>query len=232
MTCSDRSTQGFRPLRQKGVACHSASFGQALVVRLEEGDRGDRGWFLTTRVHLSPARLQQIATYLYDTGASEALALTQQHYRELAQLLEVDSINPAQNINRHLLLAMETPLRLLQKIDPNRWEHIILTDAGGPLATGSNSVGIFEEQLSNIHFCREPWYAASRVAEYDEFNVRPYPAILSLMERNGGHVDIDEFDLFVSRIRREAEVTAADAIAEFRSLTEQLNNRRAFYGTK
>lgn len=195
---------------------------QALIARLNEGSRGDRGWFLTTRVHLSPARLQQTATYLHDVGGTEELELTPQLYRDLAAMFEIETDNPAQVINRHLFLAMETPLRLLRKVEPNRWASILLTDAGVRLAIESNSVAIFEAILSELRFCCEPWYTASRVAKYAEFDVRPYPAILEVARRNGGHIDLDEFDLFVSRIRNEDEIRpASDAVATFRTLTAQ-----------
>ena len=35
-----------------------------LVDRLEEGDRGDRGWFVITRVHVALSWLKGIAEYL------------------------------------------------------------------------------------------------------------------------------------------------------------------------
>jgi len=194
---------------------------KTLVDRLEEGNRGDRGWFLVTRVHLTPARLQQIATYLYDAGAAEILAVTRRHYRELGRLLGIEADDPRVGINRHYFLAMETPLRLIHRVNSIRWDEIGLTEAGVRLATEENTVGVFEQILSEIRFCREPWYTASRVAEYDEFDVRPYPAILGVMRRNGGYVDLDEFDLFVSRIRTADEVrSASDQVSAFRQITE------------
>ena len=89
------------------------------------------------------------------------------------------------------------------------------------LATSENTVGVFEQILSEIRFCREPWYTTSRVAEYDEFDVQPYSTILAVMRRNGGYVDLDEFDLFTSRIRTRDEIrTASEQVAAFRPLSE------------
>jgi hypothetical protein len=199
---------------------------EALIDRLEEGNRGDRGWWLITRVHLTPARLQQIATYLFDAGAAEELALTRRHYRELARILGIETDDPRVVINRHYFLAMETPLRLLERVNSNRWDEIMLTPAGVRLATEEDTVGIFEKILSEIRFCREPWYTASRVAQYNEFDVQPYPAILSVMRHNGGYIDLDEFDLFISRIRANDEVrTASDQVLAFRPLGEGQKQR-------
>ena len=89
---------------------------RSLVDRLEKGNRGDRGWFLITRVHLTPAKLQQIATYLHDAGAAEGLTLTRRHYRELGRLLGIEADEPRLGINRHYFLAMEMPLRLIHRV--------------------------------------------------------------------------------------------------------------------
>ena len=191
----------------------------ALTARLDEGDRGDRGWWLLTRVHLSAVRLQQIASYLHDAGAAHALRLTPGHYRNLARNLEIDTPDPAVVINRHYFLAMDTPLRLIERIDPRRWRDIRLTPAGIALATETDAVGVLEHQLADIRFCRVPWYSQGRADEYAAFNVRPYQAILDVMTRSAGYVDVDEFDLFVSRIRTEAEIASAvTRIAAFRLL--------------
>lgn len=191
----------------------------ALTARLDEGDRGDRGWWLLTRVHLSAVRLQQIASYLHDAGAAHALTLTPGHYRNLARNLDIVAPDPAVVINRHYFLAMDTPLRLIERLDARRWQDIRLTPAGIALATATDTVDVLEQQLVDIRFCRVPWYSQGRADEYAAFNVRPYQAILDVMARSAGHVDVDEFDLFVSRIRTDAEIGPAVArIAAFRGL--------------
>lgn len=197
-----------------------AELRDALTARLDEGDRGDRGWWLLTRVHLSAVRLQQIASYLHDAGAAHALTLTPGHYRNLARNLEIDTQDPAVVINRHYFLAMDTPLRLIERVDARRWQDIRLTPAGIALATATDTIEVLEHQLASIWFCRVPWYSQGRADEYAAFNVRPYQVILDVMARTAGYVDVDEFDLFVSRIRAEAEIDPAVArIAAFRLLT-------------
>ena len=137
--------------------------------------------------------------------------------------MEIKNKNPGQTINRHYFLAMETPLRLITRgLIPYWWDDIILTTAGQQLATGFNSVALFEELLKDIRFCQEPWYSAAKHAKYPGFDVHPYPAILAMMQDNSGYIDRDEFDLFASRVRTQPEVPGASkAIAEFRSLTEK-----------
>lgn len=192
-----------------------------LRTRLDEGDRGDRGWWLITRVTVTAARIQLIARYLADAGASSnPLVLREAHYRALGRQLGI-AANPGLNIRRHYFLAMETPLGLLERPVPGNWTSVRLTADGNALAVGADPVMVFERILHQIRFCKEPWYSATRAAEYDDFDVRPYPAIIRIMEANGGYVDLDEFDLFISRIRDEGEIdSASEQVSRFRSLSE------------
>lgn len=193
----------------------------ALVRRLEEGRNGAHGWWLLTRVHLDASRLQSIISYLFDARARDILELTPQHYFGLANVIGIDNPAPWVNINRHYFLALETPLGLLHRANGNRWTHIQLTPAGIRLATEEDPVSVFEEVLQEIKFCKQPWYTASRVREYSDYDVRPYHTTVRLLRRTGGYIDVDEFDLFVSRIRTSDEMQgASESIAEFRTLTE------------
>jgi Domain of unknown function (DUF3883) len=193
----------------------------ALTARLDEADRGDRAWWLLTRVHLSAVRLRQIAAYLYDAGAANGLTLTSSHYANIAITLDINADNPALNINRHYFLAMDTPLQLLNRLDGHHWNQIVLTATGVALATEADTAEVLEEQLRGIRFCRTPWYNQQRVDEYAEFNVRPYEVVLAVMDACDGYIDVDEFDLFVSRVRKAAEIDAAiEGIQSFRPLAE------------
>jgi len=193
----------------------------ALRERLDEGRDGAHGWWLITRVHLDASRLQSITSFLYDAGAEGELELRTAHYRGLATILGIENAAPWVTINRHYFLAMETPLRLMQRVDGTHWTRIQLTPAGVRLATEDNAVGVFEAVLNDIRFCRTPWFTPTRVNEYADFDVRPYPAALTVMRQSDGYIDLDEFDLFASRIRRQAEIRLATAsIEEFRTLNE------------
>lgn len=193
---------------------------RALIARLNEGGRGDRGWWLLTRVHLNASRLQRVASYIHDAARDRALTLTQQHYRELGAILNIGSANPRITINRHYFLAMETPLRLLRRTDGRSWDSIALTPNGLRLASEADSVAVFERILHEIKFCRTPWYTATRVEQYQEFNLHPYDAVLEILNGCAGYIDLDEFDLFASRVRSPDEVSSAvAAILEFRQTT-------------
>ena len=192
-----------------------------VIARLEEGDRGDRGWFLITRVHLSPARLRDIVTYLYDVGANEGRELQAQDYNALAAAVGVAGDDPGVTLRRHFFLAMERPLSLLKRVDEAHWSKIRLTETGIDLATSPNTSAVLEKALSAIVFCREPWYTETRVDEYRDFQVHPYAAALEVMAGCDGWVDRDEYDLFLSRVRRNREAGwAIEGILEFRTLGE------------
>ena len=57
---------------------------QRLVVRLDQGDRGDRGWFVITRVHVALSWLKGIAEYLEYRGNGKVIRPTGQDYDRLA----------------------------------------------------------------------------------------------------------------------------------------------------
>jgi len=194
-----------------------------VVARLSQADRGDRGWFLITRVHLNTARLKDIAVYLYDRGgAGGPVELRSADYEALARVAGVTGADPGITLRRHYLLAMEKPLNLIRRIDEPHWNEINLTTLGIALATHPNASEVLENALAEIRFCRQPWYPATRVREYRDFDVRAYPVTLNVMEACEGWVDRDEYDLFVSRIRATREARWAIAgIHQFRGLSAE-----------
>ncbi|MGC1831040.1 MAG: DUF3883 domain-containing protein [Candidatus Acidiferrales bacterium] len=187
---------------------------------MAEGDTGSRGWFLITRVHLSTARLREIVSYLYDVGAEGGRELHETDYRALAAAAGIEGDDPGITLRRHYLLALERPLNLLQRVDERHWSEVRLTGPGVDLATNPNSSAVLESILSRIVFCREPWYTRTRVREYEDFQVHPYPTALRVMSDCGGWLDRDEYDLFLSRVRRAREMRwAVEGILEFRVLS-------------
>ena len=67
-----------------------------VVEPLEQGDRGDGGWFVITRVHLTAARLKDIAAYLHDVGAETGRTLSNADYNALAEAVGVTGADPVQ----------------------------------------------------------------------------------------------------------------------------------------
>lgn len=187
--------------------------------RLEEGDRGDRGWFVITRVHVAVSWLKGIAEYLENRGGGGVIELTGQDYDRLATIIETDSDDPGVQLRRHHLLVMDKPLQLLQRVNGRRWDRIVLTDLGGELADTDDPAEVLERSLSAIRFAAEPWTPPDRVAQYDAFDLRVYEVTKQVLRRCDGYIDRDEFDFFVSRIRRSGEAAgAAAAIADYRAL--------------
>ena len=193
-----------------------------LMDRLEEGDRGDRGWFVITRVHVAVSWLKGIAEYLENRGDGGVIELTGQDYDRLATIIETDSEDPGVQLRRHHLLVMDKPLQLLQRVNGRRWDRIVLTDLGRELANTEDPAEVLERSLSAIRFAVEPWSPPDRVAQYDAFNVTVYEVTKVVLQRCDGYIDRDEFDFFVSRIRSADEAEgAAAAIADYRALAPQ-----------
>jgi len=193
-----------------------------LVKRLDEADRGDRGWFIITRVHVSLSWLESIAGYLANRAGRGIVELTYGDYQRLARIVDIDSDDPGRQLRRHHLLAMDKPLRLLRRVEGNRWRRIQLTERGHDLANADDPSAVVEDALAAMRFAVEPWSPPQRVREYSEFDVPVYEIARQLLETCDGYIDRDEFDLFVSRIRTDEEVPwAAEAIGAYRELTKR-----------
>ncbi len=191
-----------------------------LVDRLEKGDRGDRGWFVITRVHVALSWLKGIAEYLENRGGHGIIRLTKHDYDRLATIIETDNDDPGVQLRRHHLLVMDKLLQLLQREDGRRWDRIVLTERGRVLAYTDDPAEVLEQSLSAMRFAVEPWSPSNRVAQYDEFDVRVYEVTKQVLRSCGGYIDRNEFDFFVSRIRARNEVSwAVAAIAEYRALS-------------
>ena len=103
-----------------------------LVDRLEEADRGDRGWFVITRVHVALSWLKGIAEYLENRGGGHVINLTEQDYQRIARIVDIKRDNPGMQLRRHQLLVMDKPLQLLQRVNGQRWNQIVLTKLRHP----------------------------------------------------------------------------------------------------
>lgn len=190
-----------------------------VVERLEQGDRGDRGWFVITRVHVALWWIKGIAEYLEARGGRHAIELTNRDYRQLGGLIGSQSDEPGVQLKRHHLLVMDKPLQLLQRPREPRWSEVALTDLGRALATFHDPAEVLEDSLASIRFSQEPWMPRNRAREYDAFDVAVYDVTLRVLEACEGYVDRDEFDLFLSRVRGDREIGwAVEGIRLFREL--------------
>ena len=194
---------------------------KTLTDRLDEGDRGDRGWFVITRVHVALFWLKGITEYLRNRGGKGPISLTGQDYVRLATIIGSDNDDPGVQLRRHHLLVMDKPLQLLQRVDGRKWNQIKLTNLGVRLADTDDPAEVMEQSLSAMRFAVEPWTPPNRVQQYNEFNIMVYETMELVLKRCDGYIHRDEFDFFVSRIRRDNEINwAVDGIRAYRNLSK------------
>ncbi|WP_404471352.1 DUF3883 domain-containing protein [Vreelandella venusta] len=192
---------------------------ELLVSRLDESDRGDRGWFIITRLHIALSWLLGIADYLEKRSSGASMELNEQDYQRMATITEISAADPGLHLRRHHLLAMDQPLQLLRRTNGRSWREVELTRNGRALAFSQDPAKTLETVLSNISFANEPGYSQKRAEQYHEFNVKVYEATKSVLRQCEGYIDRNEFDFFVSRIRHIDEVDwAIDAIIQYRML--------------
>ena len=145
--------------------------------------------------------------------------MTSSDYHALGRLVGVHGVDPGVTLRRHHLLAMETPLQLLQRVDGRSWDRIALTSSGVSLATSPNPTEVLDIALNNIIFCTTPYYTTDRVSKFRDFAVRPYQVALQVLDACQGWIDREEYDLFLSRIRNTGEVDwAVHCIRDFRTI--------------
>ena len=199
-----------------------------LVTRLDQADRGDRGWFIVTRVHVSAIWLKGIAKYLKTQGGTGIIKLSRTHFDDIAKITDVQSNDPKVQLKRHHLLVMDTPLQLIQRINNSRWDEIKLTAYGHELARSANATeaaDVLERSLLDITFAVEPWATSGRSKRYSGFNLQVYQITQDVLIRCNKYIDRDEFDLFVSRMRNIGELNwTVDQILKFRTLAPDQKN--------
>lgn len=198
---------------------------QGLIDRLNQDSRGDRGWFLLTRVHVALSWIKGIAEYLESRGGHHPIQLTGHDYQRLAIIAEISQQNPGLQLRRHHLLVMEKPLQLLQRASGNSWESLALTDRGYELAHTNDPANVLEQSLSAIRFATAPSTTPNRIRVYHQFDVRVFNATHQVLTRCDGFIDRNEFDFFLSRIRDEGEISwAVNCIRAYRQLTKEKQN--------
>ena len=198
---------------------------RGLIDRLEETDRGDRGWFIITRVHVALSWLKGIAEYLENLGGGGVIHLTELDFQRIAKIVDTNRDNPGKLLRRHHLLVMDKPLQFLQRINGQRWNEIVLTKLGRDLANTDDPAAVLEKSLTAIRFAIAPWTPPQRIRQYREFYLQVYKVTKQVLQHCDGYIDRNEFDFFVSRIRDRSEVLeTVAAIAEYRALALEEQN--------
>lgn len=193
---------------------------KAIKDRLAEGDRGDRGWFIITRVHVDLHWLKDIVEYLFSKAGNDPISLTEQDYSQLGKIVGINPVNPGMQLRRHHLLVMDKPLQLIRRTRKSSWDEIQLTEEGIALANALDPAEVLERSLDKVRFAVEPWSPPDRVEQYSDFDVPVYQTTKRVLSECGGYIHRDEYDFFVSRIRTKAEIeTAINSILDFRGLS-------------
>ena len=192
-----------------------------LSTRLGE-NRGDRGWFVITRVHTDAEWIYQMTSYLRHLEGDDGLiTLTNGAYQKLGELGDLHSDDPGVQLRRHHLLVMNKPLQLIQKVNGKFWNKLKLTELGKNLAISDDPKSVLEVSLKCIQFAIPPSCPDDRAEQYSEFNIGVYDAMNQVMSSCDGYIDRDEYDLFVSRIRSETEIEECiELIHSYRQLSE------------
>lgn len=193
---------------------------KAIVDRLDQGDRGDRGWFIITRVHVDLHWLKDIVEFIFAKAGNRPVSLTAKDYASLGKLVGINSDDPGIQLRRHHLLVMDKPLQLIRRTEKSSWNEIQLTDEGVALAGALDPGEVLERSLGKIRFAVEPWSPHDRVAQYSTFDVSVYQATKQVLLGCDGYIHRDEYDFFISRIREASEIqNAIKWILEFRKLS-------------
>lgn len=171
---------------------------QNLINRLDQSDRGDRGWFIITRVHVATSWIKAITEYFENRSNGAIIELDNQDYRRLATIIESNVADPGTQLRRHHLLVMDKPLRLIRRIRYPYWARIALSERGRELAHSDDPAEVLEQALSEIRFAIEPWTPPNRVEQYSDFDVSVYEMTKLVLENCDGFIDRNEFDFFLS----------------------------------
>ena len=172
------------------------------------------GWWLTTREHQDVATLVTAVQYLYGRFGSQEISLSDNNYNQLQQTLgQVVPAGGAKTVlNRHLLLNMWRPLRLLERARANRIIPFRLSDRGLELAQTTEPRRVLEAILRDIRFVDTNWTRPKVVTSYAGISVRPHHVLSEVLAGVGGYLTRNEYRLFVSRMRSDNDQLLAEAI--------------------
>ncbi len=185
--------------------------------RLSLDIRGDRGWFIITRVHVEAYWIKGVADYLFKKGGAASMVLTDLDYVNIAKITGVSSHNPGQQLRRHHFLVMDKPLGLICRTKGSSWKEISLTPFGRKVASTGYFAPILDRALKKIGFAQSEAIPPGRSEAYSQFDVLVFDAVSRVLSSCGGHISRDEFDFFVSRIRSDSEVSwAIEGVHDYR----------------
>ena len=187
------------------------------------------GWWLITREHQDVATLLTAVQYLYSRFGELEGTLSGKDYANLQGSLGrvVPAAAARTVLNRHLLLNMWRPLRLLERGRDSRINPFRLAEFGLELAKGTEPRRVFESILREIRFVDPRWTRPGVLAEYSGIEVRPHHVLNTVLVNVEGYLTRTEYRLFVARLRRDDESTLEESIDLIKAFRGISNSDRA-----
>ena len=172
------------------------------------------GWWLTTREHQDVATLVTAVQFLYGRIGRQATSLSDDDYNDLQRALgrAIPADGAKTVLNRHLLLNMWRPLRLLERVQNGRINPFRLGDQGLELAQTTEPRRVLESILGEIRFVDSDWTRPKVVTSYSGISVRPHHVLSAVLKGVDGYLTRNEYRMFVSRMRFDSEPSISEAI--------------------
>jgi len=171
------------------------------------------------------ATLVTAAQFVYGRFGEQSGSLNDDDYNDLQRALgrSVPASGARVVLNRHILLNMWRPLRLIERVRGRYINPFRLTDHGLELAQATEPRTIFESILREVRFVHEDWTRPQVMASYTGISVHPYQVLSAVLEGTDGYLGRHEYRLFVSRMRRDDRNSISEAIElvrDFRTRTQ------------
>ena len=188
------------------------------------------GWWLTTREHQEVATLVTAVQFLYGRFGNHQISFSDDDYNDLYRALgrTVPANGARQVINRHLLLNMWRPLRLIEREQSNKINPFSLDEGGLELAQSAEPRRVLESILRQVRFVDPDWTRPGVITRYTGISVLPHGVLTAVLEGSGGYLSRQEYRLFVSRLRvddNESVAQAVTLIQDFRAGPEALREQ-------
>ena len=187
------------------------------------------GWWLTTREHQDVATLMTAVQFIYGRFGKQPGFLSDHDYDDLQRALgrSFPKSGAKTVLDRHLLLNMWRPLRLLDRVRTNRRNPFQLTDYGLELAHSTEPRRVLESILRDMTFVHAEWSRPGVTASYAGISVRPYEVLKAVLNGVGGYLAREEYRLFVSRMRMDDDNSINEVIELIGDFRTQSENTRA-----
>lgn len=185
------------------------------------------GWWLTTREHQDVATLVTAVQFLYGRFGKREGSLTGSDYDDLQRALGrgVPPQGAKTVLNRHLLLNMWRPLRLVERVQSTKINPLYLTDCGLELAQTTQPRGLLEGILSAMRFVDTEWTRPQVWTAYSGISVCPHHVLRTVLEGVDGFLTRQEYRLFIARMRHDNDSDISEAIGlirEFRNSSDSI----------